>query len=100
MAACGGAAAPVLTEHVIGMRRLTNEPLFVDPALAGARLASPMRRILAIAVDGCLLLIPTIVVAVAVAFVSLQGRDPRATHAALLLIQDSFRPASKSTSST
>jgi hypothetical protein len=72
------------------MRGLTNEPLFVDPALAGARLASPVRRILAFATDGLLLVIPTIVVALGATFLTLQLTQPRAIHAVIVLVKDSF----------
>ncbi len=72
------------------MRRFTNEPLYVAPALAGARLASPMRRLLAFAADMVILVLPTIAVAVGAAFVSLQATDPRGARGVTTLLTAMF----------
>ncbi len=68
------------------MRRFTNEPLYVAPALVGARLASPMRRVLAFTADAFILIAPTVAVAVAAAFISLRATDPRGAHAVTVLL--------------
>ncbi len=71
------------------MRRLTHEALHVTPPLVGAPLASPTRRLLAFAIDGLILVIPTIAVALGAAFFSLQASDPRAAHAVVSFVRAS-----------
>jgi hypothetical protein len=57
------------------MRRLTDTPLHVQPALVGSLLASPARRMLAFAVDAALLVVPSVVTAAAIAGVFLWAGD-------------------------
>jgi uncharacterized RDD family membrane protein YckC len=68
------------------MRRVVAHPLRVDPAITGAELASPMRRLGAILVDGVILILPTVLVALLVAGLSLQRRDPAAMRALRTLL--------------
>lgn len=56
-------------------RTLTAEPLAVAPELVGRPLASPVRRLLALAVDVVLLLPPTIVLSLMVALTALRLAD-------------------------
>ncbi|MEW5764338.1 MAG: RDD family protein [Acidobacteriota bacterium] len=62
-------------------RRLTADVLHVAQALVGKPLASPGRRFLALFLDGLILLLPTLAVAVAAAYVSLRITDPAAVKA-------------------
>lgn len=64
-----------------GPRCLTDEPLRVASELIGQPLASPARRLLAIAVDWLLLLLPTTVVVLLAAAVSLRLQEPQAIAA-------------------
>jgi hypothetical protein len=59
--------------------------LEVDRALGGMTIASPMRRLLAFAADVVLLLVPSIVVAVGIAALSLRISDPAAFRAIVTL---------------
>jgi uncharacterized RDD family membrane protein YckC len=67
-------------------RVVTDSPLGVHGDLLGKALASPLRRLLAFLVDAALLLLPSAVVAIAVAALSLWFTDPAAFQA----IQDLF----------
>jgi hypothetical protein len=60
------------------MRAVTEASLRVDPSLLGRPLASPWRRAAALAFDGLLLILPTIVVAVGASALSLRIRHPEA----------------------
>ncbi|MEW6758571.1 MAG: RDD family protein [Acidobacteriota bacterium] len=64
-----------------GTRRLTADVLHVAPSLVGQPLASPGRRLLALVLDYLILLLPTLAVAVAAAYVSLLVTDPAAVKA-------------------
>ncbi len=77
-------------------RRLTSEPLQVDPALIGAVLASPARRLLAFLLDGVVLVVPTIAVAVGAAALSIPHSDPRGFHALrAVLTEDQLPPSDR-----
>ncbi len=67
-------------------RRLISEPLHVDPALVGAVLASPARRFFALLLDGVILVVPTVAVALAAAALSIYQTDPRGFHAIRTLL--------------
>jgi hypothetical protein len=57
-------------------RLFTKSVHVVDPGLTDARLASPSRRLASIIIDGLIVLPPTLLLAVAVAAVSLSINDP------------------------
>ena len=68
------------------MRILSAEPLRVAPELIGAPLASPTRRAVAFAVDMALLVVPSMLVALAAALASLAMTQPKALGALRALI--------------
>jgi hypothetical protein len=68
-------------------RYLTDEPLRVVPELIGQSLASPTRRALALAADWAVLVLPSVVVALAAALLSLRLSDPGGYRALLGLWQ-------------
>ncbi len=82
------------------MRRFTNEPLYVVPALVGLRVASPARRLLAFAADAIVIVVPTIAVAVGAALLTLQLSDPRAARAIPTLLALAFQSEPKPLSQT
>jgi uncharacterized RDD family membrane protein YckC len=59
----------------MAVRRLVPEPFHVESRLLGRSLASPGRRVLAFAIDEALLIVPTLVVAIAAAALSLYLND-------------------------
>jgi uncharacterized RDD family membrane protein YckC len=59
----------------MGVRRLTDAPLRVASHLLDAPLASPRRRMVAFGIDVALLVVPTVVAAVAAALLALYVRD-------------------------
>ena len=64
-----------------GTRYLVDEPLRVATPLIGQPLASPLRRLAAIVIDGVIVLVPTLLVIVLAAGVSLHLREPAAIAA-------------------
>jgi uncharacterized RDD family membrane protein YckC len=62
-------------------RYLTDEPLRVVEELRGQRLASPLRRALALAVDWVVLVLPSVAVALSAALLSLRLSDPNGYRA-------------------
>jgi uncharacterized RDD family membrane protein YckC len=62
-------------------RRLTGEPLHVDPALIGQPLASPTRRACAFYLDLLLLALPTVAVALGATVLALRLEHPAALDA-------------------
>ena len=69
-------------------RTLSDEPLQVKSELIGALLASPMRRAFAFAIDTALILIPSLILAIGAAAVSLSFRDPQALGGLHSLLKD------------
>lgn len=69
----------------MALRRLVPEPFHIEPHLLGQPLASPLRRLAAFALDGLILIVPTLAVGLAAAAVSLYVSD-RAGFDALLNI--------------
>lgn len=65
----------------MSQRFVTDEPLQVSPDLLGLPLASPTRRLVAFAVDYLVLLVPSLLLAVAVSVAAIWVRDPGAAHA-------------------
>jgi len=65
----------------VATRRVTDERLRLSPDLAGAELASPQRRLSAFGIDVAVLLVPSLAVAVAVAWLVLALREPAALAA-------------------
>jgi hypothetical protein len=59
-------------------RTLSDEPLHVKPELIGATLASPLRRVLAFGIDIALMIIPSLLLALSAAAISLSVSDPQA----------------------
>ncbi len=70
----------------ITTRNVTDSGLKVASDLLGAELASPLRRLAAFAIDASLLVIPSLVIAVLVAWATLAVRQPVALHALTGLI--------------
>lgn len=68
------------------VRYLTDKPLQVRPELIGTPLASPARRFVAFGIDYALLIIPTLVVAIAASMLSLWLRDPAGLRALVALV--------------
>jgi len=64
-----------------GARRLTSEPLHVAAELLGQPLASPLRRLVAYLLDGAILILPSIAVAVGAAYVNLRLNRPEVLRA-------------------
>jgi hypothetical protein len=62
-------------------RTVFDRPTRIDPRLMGQPLAAPWRRLSALIVDITIVLIPSVVVAVAAAVVSLRLTDPDALRA-------------------
>lgn len=62
-------------------RLVTPAPLFVDPALIGQPLASPLRRAVALGIDLGLVFVPTLLVALGVSWLVLSQSDPVALRA-------------------
>ncbi len=71
----------------MSLRTLSLQPLRVAPDLVGVPIASPARRALAFAVDYILLLIPSVAVAVGVAYVSLRAAEPVALDGLMRLVR-------------
>ena len=69
-------------------RTLSDDPLHVRPELVGAPLASPLRRALAFAIDIVLMLIPSLILAIGAAAISLSFRDPQALSGIRSLLTD------------
>ena len=59
-------------------RTFTAEPLHVAAGMPGAPLASPLRRAIAFGVDLAVLIIPSVLIAVAAALLALSVSDPQA----------------------
>jgi uncharacterized RDD family membrane protein YckC len=59
----------------MAVRHLVADPLHVEPGLIGRPLASPVRRLLAFAIDAAVLLVPTLVVGLGAAALSLYFTD-------------------------
>jgi hypothetical protein len=73
-------------------RALTDEPLHVAPELLGQPLASPLRRGSALAIDLAIVIVPSLVVALAAALVALWWTRPAALQALVQMGADD-RPA-------
>ncbi len=71
-------------------RFVSNHPLRVAPELLGRPLASPARRLLAVLLDGLLLLLPTYAAVAAAAALTLRVGDPAGYRALRLLSSDSL----------
>ncbi|MCG6962329.1 MAG: RDD family protein [Acidobacteria bacterium] len=67
-------------------RHVSDAGLRVSHELLGAELASPARRLAAVAIDGAILLIPSLLIAILVAWATLAVRQPAALHALTGLI--------------
>ncbi len=77
-------------------RRVTDAGLRLAPELAGAELASPRRRVAAFAIDAAILVGPSLVVALAVAWAVLAIREPAALAALTdLLLGRTSTPAAQ-----
>jgi uncharacterized RDD family membrane protein YckC len=70
----------------MSQRLVTDEPLRVQPDLIGRPLAAPWRRFVAFAVDYLVLLVPSLLLAVAASAAAIWVRDPKALHSLLSLI--------------
>ncbi len=68
-------------------RTFNEKHLQVTPELAGAVLASPARRAIALSIDLLVIMIPSIVVAVSVAVLSLSLNDPQALSGLRTMLQ-------------
>jgi uncharacterized RDD family membrane protein YckC len=68
-------------------RALAASPLRVHADLLGLRLASPFRRLCAFLLDGVILFLPSVAVAVGAAALSLWFADPAALHAVTTLFR-------------
>jgi uncharacterized RDD family membrane protein YckC len=71
----------VWKDERMGLRHLTDEPLHVEPELVGLPLASPTRRFVAFAIDWIVVIVPTVLVGLGIAALSLSQTDPRALRA-------------------
>jgi hypothetical protein len=77
----------------MSVRTFTDHPLQIAPGLVGAELASPLRRAVALAVDYLLLIVPSVAVALSVAWVTLRVSEPTALRGIQrLLHRDSAAP--------
>jgi uncharacterized RDD family membrane protein YckC len=66
-------------------RKLSVTPLEVSQELAGQRLASPLRRLVAFGMDAMILLVPTVIVTVLLATLALRIDDPSGFNALVSL---------------
>ena len=71
----------------MAVRYLSERPLQVSEELRGQPLASPLRRALAFAADYMLLLLPSVAVALGVAYMSLKVTEPVALNGVMHLVR-------------
>jgi hypothetical protein len=71
-------------------RFVSDRPLRVSPAILGRPLASPLRRVLAVFLDGLVLLLPANLVAAGATALLLRVVDPAGYHALAVLLSDTF----------
>ena len=71
-------------------RLLTDSPMHVAPAFLGRRIASPMRRCLAFALDELVLIVPTVVTAIVFSLLSLYLFERPAYDALMMLGPTSY----------
>jgi len=71
----------------MSLRLLSHQPLRIAPELVGLPIASPTRRALAFMVDYIVLLVPSVAVAVGVAYVSLRVTEPAALDGLMRLVR-------------
>ena len=67
-------------------RHVSDAGLRVSSELLGTELASPLRRLAAFAIDGAILVVPSLLIAILVAWATLAVRQPAALHALTGLI--------------
>lgn len=75
----------LLFSALMSTRRLTDSPMHVQPVLIGRELASPARRFLALALDEAILIVPTVLTAIAFAVLSMYLFERPAYDAVMML---------------